>query len=92
MQRKILREAKGNRRDYNSCLMKNVIERTPTYTGAQVTRATGNALNIKLTKSVINLQRFQSINYSTRYLYLKDCNQVYPVDQLPEDNTSGLLA
>ena len=72
--------------------MKNVIERTPTYTGAQVTRATGNALNIKLTKSVINLQRFQSINYSTRYLYLKDCNQVYPVDQLPEDNTSGLLA
>ena len=80
MQKKLLRDAKGNRRDYISCLMKNVIERTPTYTGALVTRATDNSLNIKLTKSVINLQRLQSINYSTRYLYVKDANQVYPVD------------
>jgi len=55
MLEKILNEAKGNRREYISSLMKNVVERTPTYTGAQVTPIPGNVLNIKLTKSVINL-------------------------------------
>ena len=92
MLQKILREAKGNRRDYISSLMKQVVERTPAYAGAQVTRAPGNALNIKLTKSVTNLQRFQTLNYSNRYLYLKDTNQVFTVDKLSEDATSGLLA
>ena len=91
MLQKILNQAKGNRRDYISILMKHVVERTPAYAGAQVTRAPGNSLNIKLTKSVTNLQRFQTLNYSNRYLYLKDTNQVYPIDTMSEDASSGLL-
>ena len=34
MQKKLLNEAKGNRRDYISSLMKHVVERTPSYTDA----------------------------------------------------------
>ena len=47
----LLTEAKGNRREYLASLMKNITERTPAYSGAQVTKAPGNALKIKLTKS-----------------------------------------
>ena len=75
MLKKIMQEAKGNRREYIATLMKQVIERTPAYSGASVTRAPGsNALKIKLTKSVTDLQRFKSLSYSSRHLYLKDVN------------------
>ena len=93
MLQKLLQEAKGNRRDYLASLMKNVMERTPAYAGAQVSPAPGNALKIKLTKSQTDLQRFKSLSYSSRYLYLKDTNQVYQVDQMAEDvSGSELLA
>lgn len=34
MLQKLVKEAKGNRRDYLASLMKEVMERTPVYTGA----------------------------------------------------------
>ena len=87
-----MKDAKGNRRDYLASLMKNVIERTPAYAGAQITPAPGNALKIKLTKSVTDLQRFKSLPHSSRHLLLKDSDQVYPIDQMAEDASSDLLA
>ena len=52
---KMMNEAKGNRNEYIANLMKQVIERTPTYKDAKITRAPGGALKIKVTKSVTNL-------------------------------------
>lgn len=80
MLQQLLKEAKGNRKEYIASLMKNITERTPAYSGAQITRAAGNALKIKLTKSQTDLSRFQSLTYSSRHLYLKDSNTVIPVD------------
>ena len=55
---KLLKQAKGDRREYLASLMKHITERTPAYSGAQITRAPGNALKIKLTKSQTDLSRF----------------------------------
>ena len=95
MLQKLLQEAKGNRRDYVASLMKNVFGRSAAYGGAKIGLAPGNALKIKLTKSQTDLQRFKTLSYSSRYLYLKNeeaGGSVYPLDQMAEDNESSLLA
>ena len=51
MLRKLMQEAKGNRREYIASLMKQVTERTPAFGGVEVTKTHGNALSIKISKS-----------------------------------------
>ena len=52
MLEKLLEEAKGDRREYISSLMKSVISRSVTYQGASIEKAPGASLmKIKLTKS-----------------------------------------
>ena len=89
MLQKLLQEAKGNRRDYVASVMKNVLGRSTTYSGAQIGVAPGSAngtqaLKIKLTKSTTDLQRFKSLTFANRYLYLCNNNgeqgQVFPID------------
>ena len=51
MLRKLLQEAKGNRRQSIATLIKEVTERSPAFGGCEVVRTHGNALSIKITKS-----------------------------------------
>ena len=92
MLQKLFQEAKGNRRDYVASLIKNVFGRSVAYGGASVSVAPGtNALKIKISKSTTDLQRFKTLSFASNYLYLKDASQVYPLDQMAEDQESNLL-
>ena len=85
MFQKLLEEAKGNRRQAIANLMKEVTERSPVYGGCEILRAPGDALSIKITKSQTDLSRFKSLSYSNRYLYLRNNNQVIPLDKMSQE-------
>ena len=84
----------ATRRTYLADLLKNVIERTPTFASATVTQAPNNALNIKLEKSVTDLSRFKTLPFSKSYLYMKDQNAIFQLNSMHDDGakSSELLA
>ena len=84
---------KATRRTRLADLLKNCLERTPTYTGAVVREAPNNALHIKITKDVTDLGRFKSLPFSTSFLYAKDQNAVFPLNSIADDGAgAGVVA
>lgn len=72
---KSLKQQSKSRRDYLHKLYAQLTYKIPAIQAAVVSNTpNADALNIKLVKSAVDLKRFQELQSSSSYLYLKAAN------------------